>query len=319
MPFLVALSIGVVLTPLLGQAGLRLGLVDRPAEDGLKIHGEPKPLTGGIGIVIAALIGSAATGHAVAVVLASAVLLMLTVGAVDDLRGLPPLVRLATQVAAGAMLAAGGWSFGVLGDLGPLVVVLAVPVLANAMNIVDGQDGLAAGLALIATAGMTAIAATQGDVGPLEPAVMGALIGFLVWNRPPARVFLGDGGAYALGCLLVVVAIGSSRSWASLLGTMLCLGVLALEVGSTVLRRVVRRSSLLSGDRSHLYDLLALRLGSRGRATATMWVAGAAASAVGWVSAQVSLRTSLVVVAAAVAVGVVAVRGLWRVGLRSSR
>jgi UDP-GlcNAc:undecaprenyl-phosphate GlcNAc-1-phosphate transferase len=316
---LVALAIGVALTPMLGYAGARWGLMDRPSDDGLKIHEEPKPLVGGIGIVFAVLVASAAAGQVVPVWPTSAVLLMLAVGVVDDLRKLPPLLRLFTQVTAGAVLAAGGSTFGVLDDLGPLAVVAAVPVLANAMNIVDGQDGLAAGLAVIAAAGMTAIVATQGEADPLALAVLGALIGFLVWNRPPAKVFLGDGGAYALGSLLVIVAIGSSRSWASLVGSALCLGVFALEAASTVIRRVMGRSSLLSGDRSHVYDLLAERSGSRERATAAMLAAAVATAALGVLVAQASVPVAIAGAAAVVALATFAVRGLWHAAIRSPR
>jgi UDP-GlcNAc:undecaprenyl-phosphate GlcNAc-1-phosphate transferase len=217
------------------------------------------------------------------------------------------------------LLAFGGATFEPLSELGPVVVVLAVPFLTNAMNIVDGQDGLATGLALIAASGISAIAATQGDVQAIGPALIGALLGFLLWNRPPASVFLGDGGAYAIGCMLAVLAVDSSRSWESLLGTFLCLGVLALEMVSTVIRRVFGRTPLLSGDRAHAYDLMAGRLRSRKRATAGMWAAGAFAAVLGWLVARSPLPVAIAVVAATVAAGSVAVVGLWRTELRRSR
>lgn len=281
MSFLVALALCAVLTPLLARLTARVGLLDRPSGDGLKIHAEPKPLSGGIGIVLATVSAAAIAGGAFDPWAVGAIIMMLAVGVVDDAVGLPPLVRLATQFAAGMILAVGGLTFGPLGVLGPIGVILAMPALTNAVNITDGQDGLAAGLALFASLGIWALATSQGDGGSLGPAVAGALLGFLLWNRPPARVFLGDGGAYAVGCLLVVLSVGSSRSWASILGTLLCLGPFAMELVSTVIRRALGKGSLVSGDREHVYDLLARHLGGWTRSTVVMWGVGALGALLG--------------------------------------
>jgi UDP-GlcNAc:undecaprenyl-phosphate GlcNAc-1-phosphate transferase len=315
MPLLIAFGLCLALTPVLARLGLRWGLVDRPRPDGLKIHTEPKPVTGGVGVVAAALAGTAVAADVPAPEIWVAILLMLVVGVIDDVRTLPPLVRLIAQFGAGAMLAVGGLTFPPLGELGPFAVVLSVPLLTNAMNIVDGQDGLASGLALVGAAGVWAIAATQG----IGPAIVGALMGFLLWNRPPASVFLGDGGAYAVGCLLAVLAATSVDTWESLLGTVLCLGVFALELVSTVLRRVAGKRPLLGGDRSHVYDRLATRLGSRERATAGMLIGGVVVSVFGWLVAQAQLRVAVAVVAASVPASWIAIRRLLPDPLRRSR
>jgi UDP-N-acetylmuramyl pentapeptide phosphotransferase/UDP-N-acetylglucosamine-1-phosphate transferase len=322
MPFLLALAVGLVLTPLLALVGRRVGLVDHPTGDALKIHGEPKPLTGGLAVVPAALVSLAIFGDGLDPLVAAAVLLLLGVGVVDDARSLPQLIRLGAQLAAGIALAVSGATIEPLGAVGPAALVLAVPATANAVNMVDGQDGLAAGLAAAAALGMTLILASASDPGSLGPALLGALVGFLVWNRPPASVFLGDGGAYAVGGLLVVLASDAAVSWASLIGVTVCFGVLALELGSSVVRRAIRRESLIGGDRAHGYDLLAVRLSSRTRATAVVVTAGLLLAGFGWAASRLPVPAAAAILIATVLVGCVAILALWRPlrdGVRRSR
>jgi UDP-GlcNAc:undecaprenyl-phosphate GlcNAc-1-phosphate transferase len=306
---LLALGLGLLLTPALGLLGRRVGLLDRPSDDALKIHVVAKPLTGGIGVVAATLVAIAVSGGGLDPVVAAAVLFMLAVGVVDDVVSLAPPVRLAAELAAGAMLAAAGVTFAPLGDLGSVAVVLAVPAAANAVNVSDGQDGLAGGLAGVAALGMFAIA-TNGVETSLGLTLAAALAAFLVWNRPPASIFLGDGGAYGVAVLLVLVAAEASRTARSMVGAIVCLAPFGLEMASTMLRRAFART--LAGDRAHIYDLLAQRLAGRGRSTLTILMAGAAAAALGWLCSRMPLAAAVGVLVATVIVGSLAVRTLWR-------
>ena len=319
MPFAVAFVLGAGLTPALAWVGLRMGLEDRPSEDGLKIHANPVPLTGGIGVVIAALLGLVATGNPLDPWFATAVVLLLAVGVADDAVTLPPIVRLVAQFALGVVIAVGGATFSPLGDLGPALVVLAVPVMANAVNLMDGQDGLAAGSTGVAVVGMTVIATTQGATAPQGLSLTGALIAFLIWNRPPASVFLGDGGAYAIGGILVLLAADAPGGSEVLLGSLICLGLFAFELGSTVVRRVANRSSALSGDRDHIYDLLAGRLGGRTRSTLVLLAAGAFLDVCGWAVSRSSLAAGVLVAAILTAIGSFAILTLWRGSAASLR
>lgn len=316
MPILVAFIVCSVLTPLLAHLAVGVGLVDRPSSDDLKIHSEPKPLAGGAAIVFAVFIAVAVAGSGSGAGLEpwsiAAVLLLLVVGLGDDARGLPPTLRLAVQLLSGLLLALGGLTFAPLGALGPFVVVAGVPALANAVNLTDGQDGLAAGLSLVSILGMWAIIGTAGAVDGVAASSVGALLGFLVWNRPPAAVFLGDGGAYAVGGLLVVIATASTGSWASFLGTVLCLSIFVFELTSTILRRATRPVSLVRGDREHLYDLLARHVGGRTRSTLLMWVAGALVALLGVVVARLALPYGIAIAIAIVVIGVVVARSLRR-------
>ena len=147
------------------------------------------------------------------------------------------------------------------------MLVLATVACCNAVNMMDGQDGLAPGLGAIAGLGLAGLAVGSGTSSALGLAVAGASLGFLVWNRPPARTFLGDGGAYALGVLLVAAAAPAAADWPALLGVVLCLALFVIELTSTVLRRLLAASPALRGDRDHTYDRLAAALGSRSRST----------------------------------------------------
>ena len=161
----------------------------------------------------------------------------------------------------------GGVTLESLGAWGPPVLVLATVACCNAVNMMDGQDGLAPGLGAIAGLGLAGLAVGSGTSSALGLAVAGASLGFLVWNRPPARTFLGDGGAYALGVLLVAAAAPAAADWPALLGVVLCLALFVIELTSTVLRRLLAASPALRGDRDHTYDRLAAALGSRSRST----------------------------------------------------
>jgi len=322
MSAIVALSLALLLTPMLARLGRRMGLVDRPSGDALKIHAEPKPLTGGIGVMVATLAGAGVVGGIAPLVVAS-ILTLLAVGIVDDLVGLSPGVRIVAELCAGALLAAGS-TIALVGDLGPIVILVAVPAAANAVNIVDGQDGLAAGLAASAALGMTAIIVAEGGTADLGLPLAASLVAFLVWNRPPASVFLGDGGAYAVGGALValVALVATSSSWQPLLGAIVCMSVFILELTSTMVRRASARISLVSGDRTHLYDLLSARLASRERATAVVLVAGATTAGLGWAISRLPFSAAVALAAVVGLVGVLSALALWRlqgVGLRRPR
>ena len=312
MPFLIALALGLVLTPALARLGPAVGLVDRPSEDALKIHTEPKPLTGGLAVAIAVLATVTIVDERPEAWVIGAIVLLLAVGVADDLTPLPPLVRLAPEVLAGLMLALAGVTFPPLDGVGRAAVVLAVPALVNAVNIVDGQDGLAGGLAAVAGAGLTLILATDGGPGALGPALVASLLAFLVWNRPPARVFLGDSGAYVVGGTLVLLAATASRTWPDLLGALVCLSVLWFELASTVVRRAVSRESLVSGDRDHVYDLLTVELAGRTRSTLVMVAAGAVVAGLGVATAEAPPALAVALAGATVAAEAVGVGVLWR-------
>jgi Fuc2NAc and GlcNAc transferase len=144
--------------------------------------------------------------------------------------------------------------------------------------------------------------------------VAGALVGFLAWNLPPARVFLGNGGAYGLGALLTVLAAQATigHGWHGLLAAALCLGVFAFELTFTVVRRLVGSQGLAVGDRRHSYDLLGRSRGNRDRSTLALWTLGAVSAGAGYASDQVSLAAAGAMLGVALVIGTAAGGRLWR-------
>jgi UDP-GlcNAc:undecaprenyl-phosphate GlcNAc-1-phosphate transferase len=141
-------------------------------------------------------------------------------------------------------------------------------VLVNAINMLDGLDALAAGVALISAAGFAAL--LRGDGRSAALAVAGAIAGFLWFNRPPARIYLGDGGAYlagtALALLLAAAWMPHGRTEVGFAALAL-VALPALEVVIAVLRRLRARQTPFSGDRGHVYDQLVDRGWSPARAS----------------------------------------------------
>lgn len=259
LSFIISASAVVVL----GVLAPPLGLVDHPDDD-LKDHGRTVPIVGGV-----AILGALHTVMAGARVFDPAffwaVLGLLLVGLWDDLRGLSPVVRLLASSAAGAALAVmGGFDSNIV--VAVVLVVLAV-VGVNAVNLLDGADGVAGSAALISALGIAVISANRG-VDPLPALILaGSIGGFLMFNWPPARTFLGDGGAYAIGLSLayfMVLASPTSQVAYSVWVPRLMVaagvfGVFVIDLVVTMLRRAYSKVPLFGGDRSHVYDQLSAR------------------------------------------------------------
>ena len=150
------------------------------------------------------------------------------------------------------------------GFVGAVLILAVTVLLINGVNLIDGLDMLASGVAGVAAVGFAVV--LHGSGRQLAIALAAALVGFLVYNRPPARVYLGDGGSYLLGAALTVLLV---ESWGP--GVPLHVGVAALalvalpvaEVSFAVVRRARSHRSLMTGDRGHPYDRLVARGWSR--------------------------------------------------------
>ena len=310
----IAFVLSVGLMPLAVWFGRATGLVDRPSGGGLKIHSNPVSVLGGPAALVAAMAGLG-IAEGVTLGLLIGVCLAMSVGMVDDVKPLPPWPRLAVMGLAGVIAA-----FGVLsGDA--VITISAGAILGvactNAVNIVDGQDGLAGGLALIASVSMAAGACAldlPSAVIALGLATAGGLFGFLIWNRPPARLFLGNGGAYGVGTLLAIQAVVLLTSGVrGFIAAGLSLALFAFELVLTTARRRMVRTSLVEGDRLHSYDLLAARLGSRARATIVLWLIGAVCGGAAFAAAVLPLAAGVIIagtgITVAIATGLILLRG----------
>jgi UDP-GlcNAc:undecaprenyl-phosphate GlcNAc-1-phosphate transferase len=331
MPFFIAIALGLVLTWAARRLGLATGLVDRPAADGgpatqdqLKIHAVPIPVLGGLGVMAASLATLLVVGHGLPALVIAGVVVATGIGLVDDARPQPASVRILVLAVAGVLLAVGLpldpvgslTRAGMLLLLARAGVVVLLLLLANAVNLIDGQDGLAGGLGAIASAGLAAVIAANGhSEDPVLAVVLaGALVGFLAWNLPPARVFLGNGGAYGLGSLLTVLAAQATtlHGYHGLLAAGLCLAMFAFELTFTVVRRLVSSQRLATGDRRHSYDLLGRSRGNRDRSTLALWTLGAVSAGAGYAADQVSLAAAGIMIAVAFVMGTAAGNRLWR-------
>jgi UDP-GlcNAc:undecaprenyl-phosphate/decaprenyl-phosphate GlcNAc-1-phosphate transferase len=320
MPFFVAVALALVLTWAARWLGLATGLVDRPpaaapgaGSDQLKIHAVPIPVLGGLGVVAAVLAALLVAGSGLPALAVAGVVMATAIGLVDDAWPQPASVRLVALAVAGVPIAVGLplERLGLPAEVGAVVLLLLV---ANAVNLIDGQDGLAGGLGAIASVGLAAVVAANGGDPVVALVVAGALVGFLAWNLPPARVFLGNGGAYGLGALLTVLAAQATieHGWHGLLAAALCLGVFAFELTFTVVRRLVGSQRLATGDRRHSYDLLGRSRGNRDRSTLALWTLGAVSAGAGYASDQVSLAAAGTMLGVAFVIGTAAGGRLWR-------
>jgi UDP-GlcNAc:undecaprenyl-phosphate GlcNAc-1-phosphate transferase len=312
VPFLIALAVSICLTPVVARLASAVGLVDRPS-DGLKIHRRPVPVVGGVVVVASLLSALAVVGERIPRSILAAVGVALLAGLVDDVRPMAPWVRIQVLAAAGVLLVAGGFRLSVLGPLGAVGLVALVVACANAVNITDGRNGLVGGLAAVGALGLATLLHGNPAGSALGFAFAGGLGGFLVFNATSGRIFLGNGGAYAIGVLLAAMSaqITMAQGWRGFLEAAACLSIFAFELGFTIVRRLLARRPLVHGDREHSYDLMADRLGDR-PAVFTLWALGAASVGAAAVLAAVSLSLGIALIAVMTVGAVVAGSRLLR-------
>jgi len=296
-----ALLLTVVATPFAMRLANHAGIVDRPGP--LKVHAVAVPYLGGLAVLIG-LAAVVAVAHPIVLVPLG---LAATIGAVDDARGVPPVVRLIGEIGIGAAAAA-VVPVRFAAPFGPIAVVVAVVVLVNATNMLDGLDALASGVALIGAGGFAVV--LRGDGRTIALALAGALAGFLWFNRPPARIYLGDAGSYLLGttlALLLATAWSPHRAAAVGIAGIALVALPVIEAGVTIVRRLRARHPLFHGDRGHVYDQLVDRgwtptQASLGFALAELALAGLAVAATHTSSTTTAVAIAAVAIAALLAV-----------------
>jgi UDP-GlcNAc:undecaprenyl-phosphate GlcNAc-1-phosphate transferase len=267
---LTSTALALLLTPLVGRVSTRLGLVDAPG--GRKVHVRSVPRLGGVAVVLAA-------GLALSIVVALAPSgidplavpamrpfliaggLVFLAGLIDDVRGLGPVPKLLFECAAAGLMMSSGLLIErvtLLGYAWPLGW-MAWPVTAawlvgmtNAFNLIDGVDGLAAGVTALAGAACGAILVMSNHVpeAMLLAAFVGAAVGFLAFNFAPASIFLGDSGSLLAGFLLAATAITGWQKGATALATGVPLMIFAVPIADSALALVRRSMARPSNGRS---------------------------------------------------------------------
>lgn len=284
---LLALVLGLLLTPRVRALAIRVGALDQP--DPRKVHNGAMPRMGGLAVylafVTAVLLLRDLTPQVLGLITGATVVVL--VGIADDIRGLSPRVKLAGQILAALAIVPFGIEVhyitnplnGEILYLGlfsiPLTVFWVVAV-TNAVNLIDGLDGLAGGVSSIAALTMAAVAWTQlsrfgtsdmPEMIILALTLVAAVAGFLRYNFYPARIFLGDTGSMFLGFTLSVMAIMSltkSATAVSVIIPLVILGVPLLDTFFAILRRCHQHRPIFQPDKNHLHhQLMAMGLNHR--------------------------------------------------------
>src|SRR5438445_3808024 len=270
---LVALVVVVLLTPAVGGMARLLGAVDAPG--GRRLNRRPVPRLGGLALFLGIFVPALAflhLGHQTRGLLLGAAVAV-TVGAVDDFRGLRWFEKLGGQVLAASIpVGFGVWvdrfTFPIVGVhafpswVGMPLTVIWIVAIMNMVNFLDGLDGLAAGVAAIAGGTFAVIALSLGkpDAAILSAIVLGASLGFLRHNFYPARIFMGDSGALLLGFVLATVSVQGLLKAAATVALFFPLLVLAVPIVDTtfvVARRLKHGEPVFEGDQAHLHHRFA--------------------------------------------------------------
>ena len=270
--FVVALLVARLL---LAPAGRRLAL-DRPNERSL--HAHPVPRTGGIAIAAGVAAAYALIQPGAGATLGAA-LALAGVSFIDDVAGLPTLARLAAHVAAAVAVLV--YQVGYPEPVLLTVMVLAIAWYTNLYNFMDGSDGLAGGMALFGFGAYAVAALLSGadSYAALCGAIAAAAAGFLVFNFPPARMFMGDVGSVPMGFLAGALGVvGWSRGYWPIWFPLLVFAPFVCDATLTLLRRLLRRERVWQAHKEHYYQRL-VRMGFGHRGTALIEYAGMAGCA----------------------------------------
>jgi len=333
MPFIVACLIAFILTPVAIKLAPKFGFMDIP-KDARRMHNKPIPLAGGVAIyiatIVAVLLFSDLNSKIIALIVGSTIIIIS--GLIDDRKGLSPKKKMLFQLLAGLVLVVGNvrinfftnpFSFG---DSIIFLELLSIPAtlfwvvgITNTVNLIDGLDGLAAGVSMICSLSLMGIAYKFGysNVAIIAAVLAGACLGFLPFNFNPAKIFMGDTGALFLGFVLSYISIeGVMKSAAALtiFVPVLILGVPVFDTAFAMIRRKLSGKSMVQADKGHLHHrLLALGLTQKQTVLVLYTISiifGILANLVADFNSKVGLVMSILIVIAIILIGVMT--GMFR-------
>jgi UDP-GlcNAc:undecaprenyl-phosphate/decaprenyl-phosphate GlcNAc-1-phosphate transferase len=295
--FLVSLVSALVCTPVVGRYAIGMGVMDLPGER--RIHSVPVPRLGGIAVFLALVVTFSLCaigdryfhniffGHSLHLAILIGVSgIVVLIGGLDDVFSLSPGLKLGGQMLAASILMLAGAGISIIGGVrlgiwGLPLTLLWLLAVTNAFNLIDGLDGLAAGIGAIVSATLFANFVCLGDAANamLVAALGGALLGFLRYNFHPAQIFLGDAGALLIGFILAAVSMDTGNrppAIVAILTPILALGMPLAETALTVIRRSLRtvrvvgynpqtgryeflfvaKAALFTADRQHIHHRL---------------------------------------------------------------
>ena len=289
---LISVLVAFAITPLSIRIANRFGIIDKP-KDERRVHKKPIPRFGGMGIFLGSMAGliiPAGMNHKIEVAMMGG-FLMYALGVVDDILDIKPAVKFGGQALIATIVYAMGVRitfisnyFGAAGadshanlilstGVGYLITVFWIVGITNAVNLMDGLDGLAAGSTAIMALSLAYIAYIHGTrLGSMPVcialvAVAGGCLGFLPYNFSPAKTFMGDGGALYLGYMIAVLSVISPLKRATVVGALIPMLTLAVPIFDTafaMLRRMLKHESIMHADKGHLHHhLMAAGFGQR--------------------------------------------------------
>jgi len=336
IPFATAFGIALAATPVVGRLALAVGAVDRPNERKVSVR-ENMPLLGGLAVALACGLGLLVAAAFDPEILDAKLrglflgaLVILVLGVIDDRFGVGARTKLTGQILASLIVIAHGFEIfritnpvsGEPMELPRWVVWVGttfwIVAVTNALNLLDGLDGLASGVAAIIAATLSILAWQAGYPLPvcLGISLVGALLGFLPHNFSPARIFLGDTGSLFVGFLLALQAVETYRrvSFITLLVPLMTLAVPLLDTTLSIVRRLRKGAPIFAADREHMHHRL---LDVAGSARAAVLQFYFLTGAFCLIAISFSRLEGIWAVAFLLAVIALTVRLLWNLGVLS--
>ncbi|HCW9244259.1 TPA: undecaprenyl/decaprenyl-phosphate alpha-N-acetylglucosaminyl 1-phosphate transferase, partial [Staphylococcus aureus] len=276
----VTMIVSLTITPIVIAISKRLNLVDKP--NFRKVHTKPISVMGGTVILFSFLIGIW-IGHPIETEIKPLIIgaiIMYVLGLVDDIYDLKPYIKLAGQIAAALVVAFYGVTIDFIslpmgttihfGFLSIPITVIWIVAITNAINLIDGLDGLASGVSAIGliTIGFIAILQANIFITMICCVLLGSLIGFLFYNFHPAKIFLGDSGALMIGFIIGFLSLLGFKNITiiALFFPIVILAVPFIDTLFAMIRRVKKGQHIMQADKSHLHHKL-LALGYTHRQT----------------------------------------------------
>ena len=262
----------VVIMPVIMKIAVHVDALDMPNER--KVHKKPMPRLGGLAIYFGFLLGymlfCSQTPQMISILIGSFIILL--VGVVDDIKPLTPVIKFAGQVISAIIvvyygniilqdISAYGFyiNFGMFAK--PITIFFIVSII-NCMNLIDGLDGLASGIATIFFVTISIIINIMGIYNGLDASLslimIGATLGFLVYNFHPAKIFMGDSGSMFLGYMISVISLLGFKNvtLTSFIAPVLILAIPILDTFFAIIRRLLKGESFATADKEHLHHQL---------------------------------------------------------------
>lgn len=273
---LISFLIALATTPIVKMFAEQVGAIDVPTE-ARRVHDHPIPRMGGLaiffGFIIGVILFADITNQVKGILIGSIIIVVM--GAIDDIMNLPPLVKLAVQIVAAAVAIYYGIVIHVVtnpaflqnyamfntGKLAIPLTILWIVGCTNAVNLIDGLDGLACGVSVISSLTMLAVAlmVAEGNVAIILSALVGGCLGFLPYNLNPAKLFMGDTGSQLLGYVLATVSVMGMFKYYAIVTFVVPVLALAIPLSDTTfafVRRLMKGQSPFHADRGHFHHRL---------------------------------------------------------------